>query len=699
MKKKILFISFVIFVFAILLNVPSFATFYISNFQIDANLDSKGDMQVKEKITYYTDETVNGLTRKIVTENDLNKNNSASGLELTGVFVEGKPCENVAYANIGDDLVYEFRRDGTKEYNIKLYSPFITNTKTIEYDYVLRDVAVRYNDIGELYWNFIGKEWDSNIENLTINIILPEFASRGTSYVYGHGSDNGSFTKSGSKISLYARDLAPHQALDARILFKKEAISDSSKVINKDVLEKYINDEEGFYENQEERKVFGNLSIRKVAEILTIIVFGFGVFAYFSYDKEFHVDGEKYCREIPYDLSPEMAQYIYYGKIKNNSFYITFLNLIKKGVFKLEERTNKVGKNVQTIIYNENEKANLTVAESSAKSTILGFLTTDSETAEKSIDVLTLSQKMKNSTGYGFKKYSDKLETEKESLFGEPTKIPKKFLLIAVILMACIILIISACAGQNNNNSMEFNGEPKIIIGFVLGFITLCYSPIFASLGTELFSWLFLIFHCGCFQGFCIAMLVSTGAGWLYIPYILCFILIQYLVRIKKYSIEERSVLVQIKGLRKYIKDYSLLNGKDDLMQNVSLWEDYFIMAIALGLNTKTINYFYNYGKDQVNTNLGNSMSYTSSYMDFHYPVYNSFYTYQRSYVSHSSSSGGSNFSGSSGGFSGGSSSGGGGGRRWRWRTLLMIKNQLTAIYNVFHIYSSFCLNFEKYSN
>ena len=105
MKKKILFISFVIFVFAILLNVPSFATFYISNFQIDANLDSKGDMQVKEKITYYTDETVNGLTRKIVTENDLNKNNSASGLELTGVFVEGEPCENVAYANIGDDYI------------------------------------------------------------------------------------------------------------------------------------------------------------------------------------------------------------------------------------------------------------------------------------------------------------------------------------------------------------------------------------------------------------------------------------------------------------------------------------------------------------------------------------------------------------------------------------------------------------------
>ena len=168
-------------------------------------------------------------------------------------------------------------------------------------------------------------------------------------------------------------------------------------------------------------------------------------------------------------------------------------------------------------------------------------------------------------------------------------------------------------------------------------------------------------------------MMVSAGVGWLYIPYIICFAFIQYLIRIKKYSREEREVIAKIKGLRRYIKDYSLMRERDGLVENIALWEDYFILAIALGLNAKTINYFYNYGKEQVSSNLGMAMYGTHTYSDFHYTAYNSFYNYQRSYRTYSSSSsgGGSSYSGSSGGFSGGSSSGGGGGRRWRRRTLL----------------------------
>ena len=110
--------------------------------------------------------------------------------------------------------------------------------------------------------------------------------------------------------------------------------------------------------------------------------------------------------------------------------------------------------------------------------------------------------------------------------------------------------------------------------------------------------YIFLIFHCACFQGGIIAIMVSNGVGILYIPYILMFLLIQYVVRIKKYSIEERQMVESIAGLRRYIKDYSLLNEKDSL-EYIALWEDYFILAIALELNYNTINYFYNYGKEQ----------------------------------------------------------------------------------------------------
>lgn len=671
MKKKLFYVSLIVFLFIVAFNIPSFASFYISDFVIDANVKSDGDMEVKETISYYTNETVNGLTREILTKNELNNNNSASGLELTGVYVEGEPCEMVSYANIGDNMVYEYTRKGKDSYNIKLYSPFIANTKTIEYDYVLKDVAVKYNDIGELYWNFIGSKWDSNINNLTINITLPELAAQSTSYVYGHGSDNGTFTKYGNKITLHATNLSAYQALDARILFAKEAISDAKTEINKDVLNQYIYDEEGFYPNQEEKKVFGNFSVRTLAEALTFLLVAVWFAAYVFYDKEYSVEKFKYFRDIPYDLEPELLQYLYYGKITSSSYYIGFLNLIKRGVFKLEERSNKVGKKVQYIIYNTGETVKLTEAEKSIKSTIKGYLQKDETTGEESIDMLTLSKKLENSTGSGFRTYKKDLEAAKESLFGKPTKAPKKILLAAVIAMISIIIIITITAAS----SSEF-AEEAFILPFFLGMIALVYTPFFATAGSQPFLWIFLIFHCGAFQGACIAMMVSSGVGWLYIPYVLCFALIQYLMRIKKYSREEREVIAKIKGLRRYIKDYSLMRERDGLVENIALWEDYFIIAIALGLNAKTINYFYNYGKEQVSSNLGMAMYSTHSYTDFHYVTYNSFYNYQRSHTSYSSGSGGgSSYSGSSGGFSGGSSSGGGGGRRWRRRTLLKLEN------------------------
>ena len=668
MKKKLLYVSFIIFLFAIALNLPSFATFYISDFQIDANVNSSGDMQVKEKITYYTNENANGLTRKILTTNTLNKKNSASGMELLGVYVEGEPCEQVSYANIGDNMVYEYTTNGSTEYNIKLYSPFINQIKTIEYDYILKNVAVKYNDIGELYWNFIGKEWEDEIRNLTINITLPELAARSTSYVYGHGSDNGTFTKVGNKITLMASNLSKNQALDARILFEREAISDSTNIINKDVLKEYINEEEGFYSKQEESKIFGNFSIRVIAEFISIFIIVIWVITYILYDKEYLVEKEKYFRDIPYDLTPEMIQYLYYGKITNKSFYIGFLNLVKQGVFKLEERTNKVGKKVQTIIYNKDEKVKLSDSENSIKNTIKGFLLKDEINNEESIDMLTLSKKMEHSTGRGLQKYEEKLKTEKESLFDKPSKAPKMIIAIAIILMILIILIIGISASFLGKNAPEFNGDTGLILIFFLGMITLCYSPFFATVGSQIPVLVFLVFHCGCFQAACIGMMATAGVIWLYIPYVICFIFIQYVLRVKKYPLEEREAIEKIKGLRRYIKDYSLLREKDGIVENIALWEDYFIIAIALGLNSKTINYFYNYGKEQVNSNLGIAMHYTNSYSSFYYPMYNSFNSYQRSY---SSSGSGSSYSGSSGGFSGGSSSGGGGGRRWRRRTLL----------------------------
>ena len=164
-------------------------------------------------------------------------------------------------------------------------------------------------------------------------------------------------------------------------------------------------------------------------------------------------------------------------------------------------------------------------------------------------------------------------------------------------------------------------------------------------------------------------MLITSGVGVMYIPYALLFILIQYVVRIRKSCKEERQIVEQLKGLRRYLKDYSLLSEKEEIL-DIVIWEEYLILAIALGLNDKVINNWYEYGQMYMDSNIERSFYNVGGYTHIHSTIMPAFNTYAHS-ISFVSTGSSSSFSGSSGGFSGGSSSGGGG-RRWRRRKLLL---------------------------
>ena len=659
MKNKIL-IGIILFLGIIILyNAKSEATFKISNFQIDCDVQENGDIEIEENITYYTDESKNGLIRTIETKNRMNLTNSADTLELEEVLADGIIYKQTSNAQVGDEGVYTYSKSAN-EYEIKVFSPFTTKIKNISYKYKLTNVAVKYNDIAELYWNFIGTEWDCAIDNLIININLPESAINGNIYVYGHGSDNGTFTKIGNYITLKAQDISAYQAIDARILFPTIAIPTSTKTVDKEVLYKYIDLEEGMYEKREDIKILFGLSIKQIALGISALIILVGIIIYFKHDKEYKVEKYKYYREIPYNLEPEILQRIYYGKITKNAFWVTFLNLIKKGVFKVEKTTNEVGKETEKIILEDNNKE-LKEYQKRVKDQIKDFL----PDKKNEIDILKLQAKMKRANQKKYLKFEKELNAEVEGIVGEIKKVPKKIIVFLVISMISLIILITSLCFITGVAEMCF------MIAMFLGITALVYSIFFAVIPFNIGMVVFFGIHFTAFQSANIAMLLQARIGMMYIPYILLFILIQYVIRIKKSSKEERKIKEQLKGLRRYIKDYSLLSEREEINQ-IALWEEYFILAIALGLNKKVINDWYEYGQNYMgDSNLETSLYNIGGYTCMATAMIPAF----NSYVNASSrtySSSGSGFSGSSGGFSGGSSSGGGG-RRW-WRRKLLLK-------------------------
>ena len=649
MKKKYIILTIFLFIISLgILNNKSLASFYIQNFEINSEVQNNGDMIVEENITYYSDENKNGVTREINTKNSNNFNNSADGLNLISVKVDGNVAKKVNFGTIGDEGVYEYTSSGNT-YNLKVYVPFRgVQKRTITYKYLLKNVGVRYNDTSEIYWNFIGDEWDTKISNLTINIKLPDEVANGTIYVYGHGSDNGTFTKNRNNIKLYAKDLKANQALDARILFPTNALLKTTKIVNKSVLNKYINQEEGLTNKREEPEIIFNLNAKNIAYILSIIVIIIWIIIYFIYDKEIKVKKQYYYREIPCDLEPEVLQRIYYGKNQKNSFWIAFLNLVKLGVYKIEETTNEVGKKVKVITYLGKENKELKDYQNSLINTINGFF----DVGKNSIEIEKLNAKMKRSTGSGYKRFVDKLEEQIESYFGDNTKVSKKPFYISIIIMVIVIAIIGLTA-------IRVQPDMAITIGMFLIFTTFIYSAIFSKVSFNLYAILLVLIHFFAFESGIIGMLSIARINVLYIPYIIAFVFLQYTQRIRRLSKEEREIREQIKGLRRYLRDYSKISERD--LESIIIWEDYLVIAIALKLNKKTINYLYDYCKDNLNNNFGNSLNSFETYYYMNIICRSAFNNYTRRYISSNTSrySGGSSFSGSSGGFSGGSSSGG----------------------------------------
>lgn len=661
--KKIKHLGFIMLL-AILLILSSKsisnATFYINNFDIRAEVKQNGDMEITESIQYYSDETKNGVTREIKTKNEYNSKNSADSLTLEEVLVDNYKARQVYSGTLGENGVYEYNQSGYN-HSLKVYMPMsaLKQNRTVTYKYTLTNVAVKYNDIAEIFWNFIGKEWDTEIKNVHIRVVLPYEAVYDSIYVYGHGSDNGRFEKNNNIIDLYATDLDAYQALDARILFSKTAIPQSVKEIDKSVLNKYINEEEGITKEYEQAEILAGLTINEIAIGLSAVIILTGIYLYFKFDKEYKVEKHHYYREIPHNLTPEILQTVYYGKVQKNAFFITFLNLIKKGVYAITKTQNEIGKETQLITYNEDNNQELEDYEVEVKKIINTFF----DKGEKSIDTLKLQQKMKYSSKMYYRDYIRKLESRKEGLFGEKQKLNKKVTKYLVIAMVVLILFMVFIA---------FWAEPGMALGLLmfLAFTTFAYTIAFKSIEPNAFTIGFFTIHCGAFQIANIAMLVQSGEGIMYLPYALLFILLQYAYRIERTSIEERQIKEELKGLRRYIKDYSYLSTKEEI-QEISLWEDYFIMAIALGLNENVVNYFYDYCKENINDDFGNSLIAFSSYGIMRATMASSFISYANRALVVSSSRGGSSYSGSSGGFSGGSSSGGGGRRRRRRKLIL----------------------------
>lgn len=497
-------------------------------------------------------------------------------------------------------------------------------TKKYEISYTVKDAITKYNDYAELYWQFIGKDFEVSADKITGTIYLPSNVSNKEDIkVWGHTEDlNGTiYATDLNKIEFDLNNFRSGRYVEIRTLFPTELITTSGRIKNTEILQTAINEETKWADKANSKRKKQEIISNVVPVLITIgciiiniiliVIYIKKIIKYYKKLKELKkyepTTKLEYFRDIPDEKSTpgEAVKTINsnlnsftpanFGKI----FSATILDLALKEFIEIKQEKNEKGKENINIYIRKQDNEGLKPDEIQ----IMMLL----REAEKNQEALTLKQ---------LEKFIKDHPTKTEKLLKDSYKNINNQLIGEEII------------------DKEIQKEYEKYINSQTGYI---------------FAIIFLA--CFTFFAFIIPIILFI------INAILCNKIAKKLNILTQKGVDYQE---QWKGLKKYMEDFSMLDRRE--VPELVIWEKYLVYATAFGIADKVIKQLkivYPNFDEIATTNLG-----TYTYMNL---MINT--DFSRSFsnaITTSISSAYSSGSGSGGGFSGGGGFGGGGGRRWR---------------------------------
>ena len=331
MKKVLISIIFVIS-FIILLSTNSNASsdLFLDNLNFEVNINSDGSMDVTETWnieiedtntlfkTFKTDSTkFSRITNVQVTDITNGTNNQFREIDELMYHV----TKNCYYGKINDDGNFEIA------WGVGLDNE--RADKIYKISYTVEDAIAKYNDYAELYWQFVGSDFEISAKNISGTITLPrEVSNKEEIKVWGHTEDlNGEiYVTDSDKINFYVTNFNPGRYVEIRTLFPTNLIYNSSRTENVNILESVINEETVWANEANSRRETRdriNMTIIVVTYIICILLSIYCIRrAIKLYKKQKNnvkykpTQQLEYIRELPRDnATPAQALKIYHESI------------------------------------------------------------------------------------------------------------------------------------------------------------------------------------------------------------------------------------------------------------------------------------------------------------------------------------------------------------------------------------------------
>ena len=232
----------------------------VEDYYINATVETDGSLLVEEYFTlsgsYNGYERIINYRNNNATHFNINANSyggstihNGNGLEVLEVggadhYFKGNfnnlSIDNFIYddeAQKGDYGFYNYEATSNGK-DILIYNPS-RKGKAFYIKYRLKNMAILFNDIGEIGWNVVGDAFKEDIENLTITLNVPGNTSE--LKAWAHGPLNGLITvDSKEKATFTISNLSAYTSIDIRSTFNPSVIVNSTKKYDTNALDKIL---------------------------------------------------------------------------------------------------------------------------------------------------------------------------------------------------------------------------------------------------------------------------------------------------------------------------------------------------------------------------------------------------------------------------------------------------------------------------
>lgn len=642
-KIVLLFIFMILSIILLSTKVQASGNLYLNKLEFYANINSDGSMDITEiwdidisrtntlYKTFKTDKKkYSGIQNVEVTEITNGQNKKLKKTNELLWHLDKNSYYGLKNKNGDFEIAWGVGLDNGKE------------KRKYKISYKVNDVISKYNDYAELYWQFIGEDFEIDAKKITGTINLPEkVKNKEDIKVWGHTEDlNGEiYATDSDKIEFEINNFISGKYVEIRTLFPTELINEANKLYNKEILGSVIKEETKWADEANAKRRQRDSKNLIITLVVTLVSAALGTY---SIKKAIKLSNEvkenkkykstysgEYFRDIPREnATPAQALHIYKETITGFSdndigkiISSTLLDLsLKKYINFNVEKENKKEK-ITIEIINENIEQL-----SSDEKVVFEFLQKACEDNKK----ITVKE---------LEKYIKKLENEK---------------------IIALKTELNHCTKEELVKEKIYDLEEEKKYKKYTSENSLCIIIIFIAI-----------------MGFFILMQQVNIIGIA----ILVMLIISEIValQINQKSIKKINVYTQKginekkqwKDLRKYMKDFSRLDKRE--IPEIIIWEKFLVFATVFNIADKVLEQL-----KIVYPNIEENLS-TNNYGYMYLMINTNFSRSFTNAINNSISSAYSSASGGGGGFSGGGGGrtvvGGGGGRKVMIKIILLRKN------------------------